>query len=150
MSQYSTGTVSTTSGSNVVTGSGTDWAVELTAGDEIFINADVVPFVIASVDSATQITLSANYHTTRASVSYLVVRDFTSNLGLPLMNQGDLQAADIFSRAMRELDDKMAGVEAEELFNLDGGNSVTGFKFTRTPTPMIIFYIDGTPVWQLP
>lgn len=58
---YSTGTVTTTSGSKTVTGSGTDFvAAKIIPGGRIFIEGHPIPMAIASVDSATQLTLEDN------------------------------------------------------------------------------------------
>ena len=74
MTIYSTGTVSVTNGSAVVTGSGTAWAVALIAGG-IFSTAGVsVP--ILSVDSDTSLTLAYNWPGTTASGAvYAIARE---------------------------------------------------------------------------
>ena len=146
MAQYSTGTVSVVSGSAVVTGVGTLWLANLTAGDEIFINSEVVPSTILSVDTDLQITLTANRPATLNNVDYVAISDFTTNMNLPLLNQGDLHAADIYSEAMRAIDISAVALLVDEMYYLDGGLTVTGFKFTRTPSAAIIFYIDGEEV----
>ena len=61
-SSYSTGTVTTTASSSVVTGSGTSWSASLVAGMIVSLSGDTTRFyVIASVDSNTQITLTEPY-----------------------------------------------------------------------------------------
>jgi len=79
---YTTGTISVTNGSATVTGSGTSWYTSAThypawgsddaqAGRSITI--DSVAYTIKSVDSATQITLTANYAGSTASgLSYSI------------------------------------------------------------------------------
>lgn len=57
---YSTGTVSMTNGSTVVTGSGTSWSANVDAGMLFRHGAERV-YVVASVDSNTQITLTDAY-----------------------------------------------------------------------------------------
>ena len=49
MSQYSTGTVSTVIGTNVVTGVGTSWIAFVSAGDEIKIGTDKFFYIVAAV-----------------------------------------------------------------------------------------------------
>lgn len=67
---YSTGTISLTKGSAIVTGSGTSWLTNLTLGHEIKIDGS--PTRIASVDGDTQITLVSKYTgITSSGVSYL-------------------------------------------------------------------------------
>ena len=67
---YSTGTVTATNGSKVVTGSGTSWSTNLDAG-MLFQAGSERLYVIASVDSNTQITLRDAYEgTTGAGKTY--------------------------------------------------------------------------------
>lgn len=74
-SVYSTGTLSTTQGSAVVTGSGTSWSGNAFAGGQLKVGSDS-PVEIASVDSNTQITLTAPYWGASVSgASYRTWRD---------------------------------------------------------------------------
>jgi len=104
MSQYTTGTVDTTHESNIVTGNSTAWLAGVEAGDLIRIGGDSVFFQIASVDSDTQLTLTANYNETLSEEEYVIVSDFTSTYNIPLLNQGDMGAAEVYSRAMLIID----------------------------------------------
>lgn len=105
MGVYSVGTVSVTNGSAIVTGSGTLWLAEITAGDGFTVAGTGVPYTVASVDSDTQITLSANYAgATDSGLTYAIWRDFTTNFDIPEMSQGDIETATIFTRAMRNID----------------------------------------------
>lgn len=98
--QYKTGTVSVTNGSAIVTGTGTSWLAEITAGDLFTVAGDNVPYTVGSVASDTQITLSANYAGITASgKAYALHRDFTAD-GLPLLYNGDIETGTIFTRAM--------------------------------------------------
>lgn len=103
MTQYTTGTVTVTKNSTTVTGSGTLWSANISVSD-IFIttaNDHTSPYVVGSVDSDTQITLTGNYLGETASAEpYVLHRDFTSPENIPLLNQNDLQTAAIFTRAM--------------------------------------------------
>lgn len=66
---YSTGTITVTTNSTTVTGSGTSWIGNLATGD--FLNLKGTLFEIASVDSNTQLTLSDTYWgTTVSSLGY--------------------------------------------------------------------------------
>lgn len=56
-----TGTVSVTSGSAVVTGSGTSWASTLAAGNKFRVAGETNEYAISTVDSNTQITLTTAY-----------------------------------------------------------------------------------------
>lgn len=60
MAWYSTGTVSVTNGSRIVTGTGTSWFAALQVGWG-FVGPDLGTYEIESVDNATQITLKTNY-----------------------------------------------------------------------------------------
>ncbi len=104
MAQYSTGTVSTTEDSNIVTGVGTSWLTYVDAGDWIRIADDPVVYQIATVDSDTQIHLTADYPATVSEEEYLVHTDFTSNYNLPILSQGDHGAAEILARLAVMLD----------------------------------------------
>lgn len=105
MAQYKTGTVSVTNGSQTVSGSGTSWSSEIAAGDIFTVQGDNAWYEVASVDSNTQITLSANYAgTTGTGKVYAVTRDFTTRLGLPYPQKGDIETASLIKRAFEEID----------------------------------------------
>ena len=105
MSQYKTGTASVTSGSATVTGSGTAWLSNVSAGDAFTIVGSGVTYTVASVASDTSLTLSANYAGSTASgQSYAITRDFTTD-GIPELSQGDIETATIFTRAVRKIQD---------------------------------------------
>jgi len=66
---------------------------------------------VASVDSDTQITLSAPYAGTTASgVVYAIGTGFTVPDSFPEMSQGDIETATIFTRAMRKIQGKFTGI----------------------------------------
>jgi hypothetical protein len=68
---------------------------------------------VASVDSDTQITLSAPYAGTTASgVVYAIGTGFTVPDNFPEMSQGDIETATIFTRAMRKIQGKITGIES--------------------------------------
>ncbi|WP_052757370.1 tail fiber domain-containing protein [Sphingobium chungbukense] len=66
MAWYNAGTVAVTNNSATVTGTGTTWADNVDAGQS-FIGPDGLPYEIASVVSATSITLASNYRGVTAS-----------------------------------------------------------------------------------
>ena len=142
MSQYSTGTVTTTSGSNIVTGSSTLWVANASVGDIILIGSVTAWYEIASVDSDTQLTLTANFSTTYGGTSYVITRDYTVNLDFPLINTGDLHGADILRRAIIEID---AAIQYAPNFL----GSVIDKDLTSAPTSGVQdedSYIVGSPV----
>ncbi|MCK5577842.1 MAG: hypothetical protein KAI14_05935 [Dehalococcoidales bacterium] len=95
--QYREGTISVTNGSAVVTGLNTLWDANVVAGAVFKLDLDGdATYVIASVDSDTQITLSANYAgDTDSGQSYMIQRSFTPNMGYARPVQGDADLADI-------------------------------------------------------
>lgn len=101
MSQYKTGTVSTTNGSAVVTGSGTSWLASISVGDLFALQASSDPYNVAyevgSVDSDTQITLTAPFNATVSGNAYVLHRDFHPN-GNPKFANGDVETAAILNR----------------------------------------------------
>ena len=104
MSQYSSGTASTTNNSSTVTGTNTLWLANVTAGDSFTIAGTSVVYDVASVDSDTQITLSVPYAGTTASGAvYAIGTGFTVPDNFPEMSQGDIETATIFTRAMRKI-----------------------------------------------
>lgn len=70
---YTTGTASTTSGSAVVTGSGTAWDTSVRAGDIFASNPDGNYISILTVDSATQVTLTSTYPSTNTGQAYTII-----------------------------------------------------------------------------
>ena len=66
MPWYNSGTVAVTNNSATVTGAGTAWADNINAG-QAFIGPDGLPYEIATVVSATSITLASNYKGVTAS-----------------------------------------------------------------------------------
>ena len=107
--QYSTGTLATAAGSNVITGTGTSWLTNAVPGDMLLIGNDTAFFTIAAVISDTVLWLSANYPITRTNQTYTISRDFTPNVELPLVNMGDLRFDAVYSRAMKIIDGLLQG-----------------------------------------
>ena len=66
---YSTGTITTTVSSNVITGSGTSWSSNLSIGDYIVFNNNI--YTITAVNSNTEIEINEIYNgRTESSVAY--------------------------------------------------------------------------------
>ena len=111
MSQYKTGTATVTNGSATVTGSGTLWLANVTAGDSFTVAGDGVMYDVASVDSDTQVTLSVAYAGVTASgVVYAIGTGFTVPDSFPEMSQGDIETATIFTRGMRKIQSRFTGI----------------------------------------
>ena len=89
MSQYKTGTVQAFSGLTTITGTGTVWLTNVKQGDVIVIGTDQLFYIVASVNSDTQITLSSAYHTNKSGQNYVIVSDFSNFLRLLLPSSKD-------------------------------------------------------------
>ena len=114
MSQYRTGTASAVQDSAVVSGVGTAWLANVSAGDSFVMAGTGVVYDIASVDSDAQLTLTVSYKGADRSGAYAIQRDFTAD-GIPEMAQGDIETATIFTRAMRKIQSRfnlLTGVAA--------------------------------------
>lgn len=144
MSQYTTGTVTVTNGSPTVTGSGTTWSGNVSAGACFTINNSNAIYFVGSVDSNTQITLTSNYAGANASAqSYTVFQDFTTTYNLPLLYANDQQSAAVFTRAMQLIDETMATT-------VTGVNNLTDLNDTNIATPtngQVLKYDTGTSKW---
>lgn len=105
--QYTDGTVEVTNGSNVVTGTGTQWATEIATGHLFTVVGDGVTYQISAVNSNTELELSDNYFgTTESFALYVISRDFTPNKSYPLINRGDIETAALYNRLVEMLDDE--------------------------------------------
>lgn len=103
--QYNVGTANVISGSAVVTGVGTAWSANIDPADLFTIIDDAVSYEISSVDSNTQVTLTANYAGASASgADYTICRDFTANRGYPEIWKGDLDWTKFYRRLVARLD----------------------------------------------
>lgn len=134
MSQYKIGTASVTNGSQVVTGTGTSWLAEITAGDEFTLPGSGIWYTVGSIDSDNQITLNAAYTgATAADQSYTIVRDFTDS-GIPYPEPGDIDTAAIFKRAMFLLQTLLdaGGAGGDMLASVYDPDAVAGDAFDRT------------------
>jgi hypothetical protein len=136
MSQYKAGSVTLIENSPVVSGSGTEFLTYVKSGD-IFIRRGGQPFVINSVNSDTELTLTANYtKLSESDAPYVIHVDFTS-FGMPLMQNGDLETVVIFNRSMMILNDlgvlhsSNAALAAELQEMLDLAIEVVDVKFTK-------------------
>ncbi|KQX55454.1 MULTISPECIES: hypothetical protein [unclassified Ensifer] len=72
---YTTGSITLTNGSAVVTGVGTAWQTALIAGGTLYVEADGNPLPILTVDSNTQITAAIKWKGASGTFSYAIMRD---------------------------------------------------------------------------
>lgn len=119
MSQIQTGTASVTLGStNVIASAGNDWTDAQTArsvGSPVFFSVvgnTEVPYQVVSVvdplhspSGFWEANLISNYvGATNAAVRYILHKDFTNNLSLPIFSPGDNQTAQLLARAFVAID----------------------------------------------
>jgi len=105
MSQYTTGHVAATNGSAVITGTSTLWLANVSTGDTFKIEDIDAVYDIGSVDSDTQITLTANWAgATTSGESYQITRDFTSNENLLEIWKGDKDWPYHLTQSLRKID----------------------------------------------
>lgn len=141
MAAYRTGTVTVTSGSKTVTGSGTLWAVTVSPGDEFTIcDANALPtggrYEVATVNSNTSITLVQNYQGSTAS-----------GLAYAILNMAGNQSVPQFSNRLSQFFDKQ-----QTTLNAPGINviKVGGTTFSPDAVARQLELIAGTGVTLTP
>ena len=141
MGAYRTGTVTVTSGSRTVTGSGTLWAVTVSPGDEFTIcDANALPtggrYEVETVNSNTSITLVQNYQGSTAS-----------GLAYAIMNMAGNQSVPQFSNRLSQFFDKQ-----QVTLNAPGVNviKVGGTTFSPDAVARQLEFIAGTGVTLTP
>lgn len=144
MSQYIAGTVAVTNGSAAVVGTGTLFAANVAAGDLFTVQGSSVPYEVGSVTDDTHLTLTANYAgADDAAAAYAITTSFTPTLGIPYMEQQDLDTATIFKRAMLLVEALLTGgVAYDQTVNGDllvaGSLTVNGSVTTVNATNMSV------------
>ena len=104
MSQYRTGTVDVANADATVVGNGTLFLTEVAIGDFFVRDGDIASYIVGSITNDTSLELTGNYvGVTGAGVNYSISRDFTTPDNIPFMNQGDIATAQIFTRAMLQI-----------------------------------------------
>lgn len=142
MSQYTTGTASVTQNSRVVTGQGTGWTSQIAAGQLFSFQNENVWYEIASIDSDTALTLKTDYlGATKASVQYVVHRDFTPNNAYPIPAYGDKNTTGLLKETLLKLDAALASLSpVGSLLNGDmtfaGTLTLTGGEIV-SPSPRL-------------
>lgn len=127
---YSTGSVAVTNGSPTVTGSGTTWKTgSLVNVNDLFTvtsgSNSGIYYIVQSVDSDTQITLSANYTgATLSALSYFISQSFTSR-GYPRVQKGDID----WEAQLQDLADK---INADMITALAGGSTTQNAPYQFT------------------
>ena len=139
MSQYKAGDVTVTNNSPTVTGINTLWLANVTASDSFTVAGDGVMYDVASVDSDTQVTLSAPYAGTTASGAvYAIGTGFTVPDNFPEMSQGDIETATIFTRGMRKIQSKFSALVSDI-----SGKADKDTTYTKEESPVDNIFISG-------
>lgn len=142
MSQITTGTVTVTNASTTVEGAGgmlwNTSPTNIAVGDWLLVTGDTVMYQVASITDDDTMELTTPYAgVTGAGQAYAIQRDFIGTWNIPLLNQGDLFTARIFSRAMTIISGLLtAGVGTSFRMSFSfPGNAEAG----RIPVDNIIF-----------
>ncbi|MDM9644458.1 hypothetical protein [Rhizobium sp. S163] len=109
---YTTGQITLTNGSAVVTGIGTAWQVSLIAGGFIAAEADGNPLPIETVDSDTSITAAIEWKGATGTYDYALVRDTAY-----------LQQLNVNSNTLARL---IAELDAGTIFKYDASGDLVG------------------------
>ncbi len=109
---YTTGQITLTNGSAVVTGIGTAWQVSLIAGGFIAAEADGNPLPIETVDSDTSITAAIEWKGASGTYDYALVRDTAY-----------LQQLNVNSNTLARL---IAELDAGTIFKYDASGDLAG------------------------
>jgi len=111
--QWKQGTVSVINGSAVVLGNGTSWINSISPGNVFKLNIDGdTAYIIGSIDSDSQITLTSIYEgATAPAQAYVIQRDFSVNRGYALPNQGEAGIMDILrEKTINKIDADVAAL----------------------------------------
>jgi hypothetical protein len=106
---YQDGTVSTTDGSHLVEGAGSQWIDnDIPAGSLIEFNDSGVWYVVARVLTRTTLLTATPVTGTLNGVTYRLVGDFTPVYGFPFPQRHDIDKSSIVSRSFVEVDATIA------------------------------------------
>jgi hypothetical protein len=108
MSQYTTGTISVTTGAQLVTGSDTKWKNVVKQGDMLVVSDNSSIYEVAYVTSDTELYLSMPYaQLSESGATYALVRDFTPFRKYPELKVGDREPAIIITKALTMIDEDL-------------------------------------------
>lgn len=119
MGQYRTGTVTVVSGQSTVTGQGTSFLTNVSAGDTFKKKNENVTYQIASVPSNTLLYLSSGYMGSGESgTEYQIQRSWSPYLSLAEISSGDKDWAYHMTQGMIRKVDKYLGGELQLPYTL--------------------------------
>jgi len=111
MGVYSSGSVNIEVNSATVIGNSTLFSTYVAAGDIFHLNSEATFYTIGTVNSATNLTLSAAYAnsgyssgTALNSKNYQIVSDFTTYYNIPEMDLNDKNFQHIYTKGMQTID----------------------------------------------
>jgi len=103
--QYKDGTITTVDTDATITGSGTAFTDNVTAGDLFLVASEPTLYTVASVTDDTHLELSAPYSGTGAGgLSYRITTGFTPNYDFPEISGGDLDWPTFLTQTIRMID----------------------------------------------
>jgi len=111
MSQYRTGSVKCVNASTLVRADSVspnvpNFLTNVAVGDLFKRRYENTWYQVSSVKNATLIQIAPAYAgTSGTGLGYIIERDFTPNLSLPEQSSGDFDTADIYTRAIRKIDE---------------------------------------------
>ena len=146
ISQYSTGSVDVFTAMATVGGHSTLWSENISVGDAFKIDDESTVYQVASVDSNTQITLSANFAGTTATYqSYQITTDFTPIHEYAEIHMGDLDWPDWYTDALRDID-----ADVDRYGTSFPSSPVTSERLYRTDENIVYVYTPyhGGGYWQ--
>ena len=147
MAQYRAGRVTVVTDSDVVAGIDTAWLGNVATGDIFLVRGEEILYRVAAVIDNTTLRINARYAgPTETNTTYSVTRDFTPNLDLPVIHNGDVDAVPLFAEALIMIDGKWGtagggggGGGTGTTIGLGGLSDVTvvgaiaGDQFTKLP-----------------
>lgn len=109
MAQIKSGNASVVSGSNIVTGVGTDWIGKVQVGSMFIVRGESVAYDVAAVsDTLQELTLTGNYVGISGTKPYEITIDFTPNFNFPEINASDVDWPLVVTRTFRKIDAELA------------------------------------------
>lgn len=155
MAQYRAGTVSVTTNSQTVTGSGTNWlSAGIEAGHWFSVRDEGMTYTVAAVISDTQLVLNGAYQgSTRSGLFYLIHVDFTPR-GFAVPGPGDVDASLIVRRSIFEIDADLTAalgdpdtgnraIQLSDIVDLKSTTALTGQVMTKLPDGTFGFASPG-------
>ena len=145
MAQVRRGFVDVTNGSNIVTGTNTNWTLDVDEGDLFIVDEDTVPYHIASVESNTQILISANYAgTTKSDHEYVIHKSYSPVNKYPFPERADVNTATIVKDALLLIDSDIQAFRWRGEWDSDVEYAARDYVFTVDQSGEVTIWISST------